>query len=460
MNRRYFKELDLSRLHDSLILLDLTGTITAPISSEIDPESSEVICRLATQGNEIYICSNGDTTEAQKKNENLKMPIQWLSLDTPKPYVGRVLQELQVKNKPIVVIGDSLHDDGRLALRLGVPCVLVRTLGSDNESEAPQPAKIRLPASLLPSDLGKICIFTQQPVFGISRITSFFNSIRRGTGSPVSELSTELAKLGIEVRVNPPAELITDTVLVISGEENLALAIEQKNRGFVRLILAGPEILSAPAQPGALLRSPEIDLILVSMSWIKKWLMSVDQYFEKAIIWSNGVTDFGSRESSAAETGHCIVYAKDAPEKLFHEITAKLWDQKMPIVVSKNALFSERQYRRLLQRARCLIFIASHDLTGQELKQAWMADVPTFSWQPGQYGAEPAMTEESEISTEDPTKECGAVFKNAEDFSGALQKFLENLPNYHPRQQALANYTVQRAAGELVAFIRQSLSSR
>lgn len=443
---KYFKECDFSQLSDATILLDYGGTLRG--SSGTDADSDAAVRALAKR-NKVYICSSSKPNEAYASS----VDATWLTLDKPKPFVGQTLTALMKQaTLPVIVIGDSAYIDGALAKHLDVPFIRVRSLYNNlfvsvrsyldkfrGETYSLRPAFLRDVSS------EPVTILTAAPGQHNQADPPYLTGLIAGmTGS------------GVKVLLNPPTHLISATVCALGNADALAFALERKKRGFIKLLVAGPEIMLHPSDNRELIGDPAIDKIILSAPWLKEWWSISDQYFNRAEVVSLGVKDVGARHPEAAMQGDCIIYASDVPENIFRSIIAAAWQHKLQIIVSEKGSFKSSQYEKLLKNARCVIYACSHDTTGLALKHAWMADVPTLCYQPEGFTYRTETVHAQGTGAPFLTDECGMSFSGALDFDSALSVFLEKLPTYTPRRYALNECTAARGAASYLHIIRSA----
>jgi glycosyltransferase involved in cell wall biosynthesis len=100
--------------------------------------------------------------------------------------------------------------------------------------------------------------------------------------------------------------------------------------------------------------------------------------------------------------------------------------------------YSHKDYRRQLRRSKAMLFLCEHETQGMAYQEALASGVPVLAWDNGwwldprrlSYGAPDVPA----TSVPFFSPECGARFRNAQDFPGVLDQFLNRLPIYRPRQ--------------------------
>ncbi len=478
MKKIYFHELPVERFSGGRIFLDIDGTLVPDgFSAAPTPQVQEQIRKLQAVQAKIFLCSNGPD-KARARAIATSLGVTYHETDLRKPNPESVRDIAPIEGEPAYVIGNTILTDGLLARALRIPFVQVSTLSAPSESfllriigavDAACACLLRplvrslsfdtsltlLTAPPLPSVrydrrlVSRLSRWVRQLLFSITRSSIFAST--GGEQSTYEGLTVGLQAIGVSFRSNPSFAAVTDTVCVLEGVDTLRWALEQKSRGYIKTIIAGPSIVSAPTDEGNIIRDSRIDMIVLPSEWNKRWWMSFDQLFgTKASVWASGVVDHGL---GGKADGPCIVYSKNADEKLFHTIIETLWTHKLPIIVSKYGEFHESEYLRLLRQARMVIYLSEYDMDGRTLRQAWMAGVPTLVWNRGYFMYHEKRFEDPSVGAPYLTPECGAQFTGADDFKEALIHFLANLSDFKAREYALAHYTPTITARKYVEIV-------
>lgn len=467
MKKVHFHELPAERFTGGRIFLDVDGTLVPDGSMDgPGPEVQEQIKRLQAARAKIFLCSNG-TDKARARAIATRLGVTYHETNLRKPNPASVADIAPVAGEPAFVIGDKILTDGLLARALDIPFVHVAPLRSVKEPYSLR--SIRAVDALCEKLLRQfvrtlsfdksLTLLTAPPTptlrYDRRLIRSMLQWKQRVSAGPeysvCDMLAYGLTSIGTPFRRNPALAYVTDTVCVLEGASTLRWALEQKSRGYITTIIAGPSIVMAPTDEDNIIRDSRIDMVVLPSEWNKRWWMSFDQLFDsKARTWASGVLDRGA---GGRADGPCVVYSKNADEKLFHTIIETLWTHKLPIVVSKYGEFTESEYLRLLTQARMVIYLSEYEQDGVSLRQAWMAGVPTLVWNRGYFMYHEKRFEDPSVGAPYLTPECGATFTGADDFKEALIQFLAHLSNFNPREHALAHYTPEIAARKYVGIV-------
>jgi len=472
----YFRQLNLTPIVKSIVILDIDGTLLSDGDETVGVEEVAAVKRLVEQDNQVYLVSNGFShKKSRNKSIASELGVTFYETEYKKPLKLSVAPLVIGTSKQVIIIGDKFLTDGLLAVNLEVPFIRVRSIRSNKDSLYVKLAYhlddlVSNFASSLArppyyyqklinkESVGIITILTEPPK-QLRKIWEFLqrelkrqlkqliflttrNSRYQNTGGPEAVINSLLAgfeDLNVPHFYNPWQHQVTPVVGVVRGVTTLRWALDQKSKGFVRTIVAGPNIVVIPPDEHNLMSDPRIDRVVVPSQWNKEWWMSFDQAFDsKAVTWPAGVSDNGSNRNPE---GVCIVYSKNADEKLFHKIMEVLWTHKLPIVVSQYGKFKQHEYFRLLKQAKMMVYLSESESQGIALHEAWMADIPTLVWNRGYLGYQNYRFDHPAIAAPYMTPECGLQFKDDGDFEQKLIEFLEKYEGFKPRAYSLAHFT-------------------
>ena len=206
-----------------------------------------------------------------------------------------------------------------------------------------------------------------------------------GPQSVIASLGRGLKELNAPYRLNPFKSKVSETVGVVAGLDALRWAIRQKEKGKIKTIVAGPNIVTTPTDYNRIIKNPLIDRVVVPSQWNKDWWASYDQYFAgHATSWPAGVKDRGDLRNL---NGNCLIYIKNASEQVYEPIIKALWEDKIPLKIMHYGRFTPAEYERALKKAKFMIYLSHSESQGMALHEAWMANIPTLIWSPGFFPA-------------------------------------------------------------------------
>ncbi|MCA9356609.1 hypothetical protein H6784_04575 [Candidatus Nomurabacteria bacterium] len=133
-SQSYFKDCDFSSIKNSLVILDIDGTIVPHNGTEVLPDELNQINFLKENNNRIVIVSNNVD---QRRNESIAQALDVECIETGyrKPDV-RAIGKLvaQYSSQSLFVIGDKMLTDGLFAKKLGGVFWGVENLRSKEDS--------------------------------------------------------------------------------------------------------------------------------------------------------------------------------------------------------------------------------------------------------------------------------------------------------------------------------------
>lgn len=129
---KYFVEIDSQTIKNSVILLDIDGTLK-PDGAALATGVREKVEEL-NQINEIYLCTN-KKNHPINRNLAANLGVKYLESNWRKPN-PRLISYLELKKRPLVIIGDKFLTDGLLAYFVDAQFIWVKRLRSFNEGRS------------------------------------------------------------------------------------------------------------------------------------------------------------------------------------------------------------------------------------------------------------------------------------------------------------------------------------
>ncbi len=241
------------------------------------------------------------------------------------------------------------------------------------------------------------------------------------------------------------------TACVLSGVETLKWAINQKQKGVIRYLVVGPNIVNSPQDQGAILESEAIDKILVPSVWVKNFFENLSKkLLGRVEVWAAGVEDLGSMGD---KNGPIIIYHKTGNTEFIKPVTDLLNKQKIKFELLEYGKFTHIKYFTILSIARAMIYLSDSESQGLALNEAWMANIPTLVYDRGFFKNADLFWKAEKISAPYMSSECGLFFHDLEELNSTLTKFLQSLESFNPRQYSLSNFTDKLCANKLLKIL-------
>lgn len=125
-NKILFSEYNFDEIQDSIILLDVDGTLGPHDLISVSESVSKQITKISKNRNLIYITSNNKDRERNKKLAE-ELHIEYLETKYRKPNV-LVVESIRhmFEKRSVVVIGDKILTDGLFARRINATFIHVK----------------------------------------------------------------------------------------------------------------------------------------------------------------------------------------------------------------------------------------------------------------------------------------------------------------------------------------------
>jgi hypothetical protein len=189
-----------------------------------------------------------------------------------------------------------------------------------------------------------------------------------------------LSKSGVRYLYNPDLRCTTaDVAIVLSLPQTVRRALQWKANGGCKAVFAGPNIAVLPSADGEVLRSPQLDRIIVPSDWVRAvYAAEAPDIRDKIVVHAVGVDEkYWSPQPDRSRRKNVLVYDKNMPA-LAEEVARALNGWAIPHEVVRYGAYTMRQYRRALDRAFACVALSESESQGIAWAEAWAMDVPTF----------------------------------------------------------------------------------
>lgn len=276
------------------------------------------------------------------------------------------------------------------------------------------------------------------------KLTGFFVSFRL--------LMHALERVGVEVRVNDHrfARRHPEHPVGLIGYPTLLDDWRLPNPA-----LLGPSLYDHPGQAPRLLEDPRFRKYLVLAPWTHA--MFRPYYGDACVPWFAGIDTEAWPDTSGREKDlDVLIYDKIRWERdslvprLIGGIRDTLARRGRSFAVVRYKHHDHNTYRRLLERARAMVFVCEHETQGIAYQEAMASNLPILAWDQG-YWADPLWRQFSQepipaSSVPFFSPECGERFADMDAFEATFDRFWERLPTYAPRRHVQANLSPRRSA--------------
>jgi glycosyltransferase involved in cell wall biosynthesis len=275
-------------------------------------------------------------------------------------------------------------------------------------------------------------------------------------------------QLNIKYTKNPPFKTIkAKEPVIVLGDDFYNSKQFLKGYDKPNHIVAGIGLMTHPSEWPDLLQQYPVAKYLQHCSWANELFVP---YFGKDVCeeWSAGVdTDKWVDNTKVKKQYDILLYNKIRWDK-----TERTNSLRNPIIKKLNELglsykeivygeYKEKNYFKLVQQCRAMVFMCEHETQGFALCEALSANLPVFAWDPG-YCLDPArfkwnapIIKTTSIPFFDSS--CGMSFTDADDFLSKINVFWERVKDssFNPREYIVENLSLTVSAQRMLAIIKK-----
>lgn len=275
-------------------------------------------------------------------------------------------------------------------------------------------------------------------------------------------LKAGLNRLGIRYRVNDyryirrnPTELAC-----VVGKQHVV----EKIPSAAKVLFGAAQFSHPHEQPGFFDAHQNIWKVLVPSEWVRR--MWEPFFGERVQAWPTGIDTEKWKPRTSPKELDFVIYDKiyrdreNLQRSLISPVMSELSRRGMSFETLRYGSYAETDYDQLLSRTRAMIFLCEHETQGLAYQQALASGVPIFAYDRGGLWTDPNFyprLARFEPVTSVPywDDRCGMKFNCSEVFVSTLPKFIERMPEFHPREYILDNLTLEKCAAKYVEFVRQ-----
>ena len=281
---------------------------------------------------------------------------------------------------------------------------------------------------------------------------SFFNHPKyRGHFAVTRSLVEGLRKLNVSFNYNPryPWQL-ADTVIVLAGVRTLRQAIRLKQKGLIKKLFAGPNIVSFSSDHDSIAGSAEIDCYIVNCDWaVDLYVADCPALQGRCFVWPAGVDIYYWRPDPVAKRDSILIFEKQnkgpvGPVAPYADYLRGLgWTVK----VIQYGTFTHGQYLQMLQHSCLMLGFVTDESQGIAWAEAWSVDVPTLIWKNTSNVFQGRRYDCSTAPYLCP--ENGLFFDDLEDFKTQFNYWVTHREQFTPRAWTLENMSDEVCASML-----------
>lgn len=293
-------------------------------------------------------------------------------------------------------------------------------------------------------------------------------TIIRGTPRPggpqivALNLMKGLEKMGVPYRLNDYKYIRehTDEIACIIGKPHLLFKREWKNP-----VIFGAAVYSHPIEhPDLFSKYPNIKRILVPGNWICE--MFKPYYGNKVVAWPTGIDTESWTPVGQSPRYDFLIYNKidhlAYRDSLLKPILSILEKKGLSYQLITYGTYNQEELKTKLALCRSAIFLSRSETQGFAYQQILATDTPVLAWDKNEYWEDPSYYPHkvkyqpvSAVPYWDDR--CGLKFRGMNDFGDQLERFLNTLGNFKPRDFIMENLTLERCAEKYIKIYNEVL---
>ncbi|MEW6481728.1 MAG: hypothetical protein AB1397_01800 [bacterium] len=156
-----------------------------------------------------------------------------------------------------------------------------------------------------------------------------------------------------------------------------------------------------------------------------------------------------------------LIYDKENTQErnIFPFVKNFIESKKLSYKVIKYGTYKEDEYKQLLAKSKCMLFLSKSETQGLAYNFAMASNVPILAWDcKGIIDIHSYFQIDRDIpitSTPYFSSECGMRFTYS-NFKEKFEEFWDNLSNFNPRKYVMENLSPQKSAELYIQYYLQT----
>ncbi len=264
--------------------------------------------------------------------------------------------------------------------------------------------------------------------------------------------------IGLNYNFNNYNKSLNEIAVVNSGIENLQHCLIEKKNKRIKFLVAGTNLVITPKDHNSIIANSLIDIIITPSKWISDYYVSQEPKLKNRIHeWYSGI-NHNYWVNLKLKREFITFYIKENDGSIndtenYIKVASKYGYGIKTIKYNK---YNNKEYRRILNKSKFLIYFSNHESQGLATAEAWSCNTPTLIWNK----TFTFINGQKVKSSCCPylSNECGKFFNNIDDFTKILDdEYDEN--NYNPRKWVLNNMTHEISVRKLVNLITDKIKN-
>ena len=260
-----------------------------------------------------------------------------------------------------------------------------------------------------------------------------------------------LQENNVKFNINPKNKKdVFKYAIVLSGLDELNLAIKLKEEKYINKLFAGPNICILPRDINYLFNNKNIDRIITPSKWVS------DSYEDEIIDnrkrifeWPAGLDINYWKPKKKLIKDYLIIYLKnDYTKKSISEYINYLMQNNIKFKILKYGSYNTKKYLKLLRHSYMSVFFSKSESQGLAILQSWSVNVPTLILENKKFvykGKEIICDTAPYLSLH-----TGLKFSNLNDFKKNSKYIIKNINQFNPRNWVLNNLTDKLSTKKLL----------
>ena len=269
-----------------------------------------------------------------------------------------------------------------------------------------------------------------------------------------------LRAIQADFNFNPASFGDLGRVVYAPANEALLQAAGLKRDGAIDFLVAGPVNALFADECNGILQMPEIDLVIIPSEWTRNFYRDVPSLEARSRVCTCGVDAGYWQPTGRGRRQTAVVYWKSGEEGFCEAAEAIVRQCGLePIRVrsrhGEHRIFTQADYRDMLDRSVVAVFLSTFETQGIALAEAWSMNVPTVVWDPQSDAEWLGRRFTSASSAPYLTPATGLAFGDIGGLKPALDRALQSLGSFQPRDWVLEHMTDAVCSKRLYELIKE-----
>lgn len=179
---------------------------------------------------------------------------------------------------------------------------------------------------------------------------------------------------------------IAPHVHVLAGTETLKYALQLKQKGIIKKLTAGPNIVTFSNELNGLVANRNIDLYLQPSKWCVDLQIRLNSSLkDRCKVWPAGIDLEKFVPDITSVKKQVLIYHKNESNQFCYRIEKLVKKYGYQTKIIKYGSYKHDEYIGELMKSKFMVCISDSESQGLFLSEAWAMDVPTLCFDPCYY---------------------------------------------------------------------------